>query len=276
MLDLLDGLDLLDWPWRCHCTLDGMDGWFYFFGWKVWDLENSMYICRYDSKLIIKMEQEEINKEIEWLMGSIKRSCARSSSESLILIIALILFAGFGVLYYVLDDNHDFADATLLLMLGGIIAILVISYVNRKYFRKKLSCAETPQELLATYDRMWMVECAFLIVAGVGMSFGVKGGIFPKICFVMSILLMAAANWLSMKNRLKLWVGILLLLVESVLLYFSNIGLLLGLSLLMVMLSIIEGRRSLFGSRNEDAENIDVETEQEIKRLRELVNGGTE
>ena len=72
-----------------------------------------------------------------------------------------------------------------------------------------------------------------------------------------------------MQQRLRLWVGIALLIAESALLYFSGISLLVSLSLLIVMLSIIKGEKSLFMGK--ESEGLDENDEQNFRRLRELV-----
>jgi hypothetical protein len=54
------------------------------------------------------------------------------------------------------------------------------------------------------------------------------------------------------------------------LLYFSGVGLLMGLPLLLVMLSIMKGEKSLFAGK--ESEGLDEEDEQDFRRLRELVD----
>jgi hypothetical protein len=59
------------------------------------------------------------------------------------------------------------------------------------------------------------------------------------------------------------------LIAESALLYFSGVGVLVGLPLLLVMLSIIKGEKTLFTGK--ESEGLDEEDEQDFKRLRKLV-----
>ena len=96
-----------------------------------------------------------------------------------------------------------------------------------------------------------------------------KGNFLSKTCLVFSGLLLVTAGWLAMQQRLRLWVGIALLMAESALLYFSGVGLLVGLPLLLVMLSIIKGEKTLFAAK--ESEGLDENDELDIRRLRELV-----
>jgi hypothetical protein len=129
--------------------------------------------------------------------------------------------------------------------------------------------AETPSALLAAHDRMWIIQSAIFMAFVVVMAVFGDGGFVSKSCIILSGLLLILAGWLAMQQRLRLWVGIILLIVESVLLYFSGVGLLMGLTLLMVMLSIMKGEKSLFA--NKDSEGLDEEDEQDFRRLRKLV-----
>ena len=230
--------------------------------------EDFPYLCRCRSSIIYKMEQEERQKEIEWLMGSIKRSYAQGNGEAIFIIIVFALLAVFGVVLYILNYHDDEIRNTapqLLLFFGGFCAVAVTDFV----FRKKMARAESPQELLATHDRMWVLKAVLWTVLIGSLSFIMDGSLFSRICFVLGLVLLAVTNWLSMNNKLELLVGIALLLVESFLLYLSKIDILFGFSILLVMLSIIKGNRTLFTSNRE--ENLDEDTEQEIKQLRELV-----
>ena len=116
---------------------------------------------------------------------------------------------------------------------------------------------------------MWILQSAIFMAFVVVMAVFGDGGFVSKACIILSGLLLILAGWLAMQQRLRLWVGIILLIVESVLLYFSGVGLLMGLTLLMVMLSIMKGEKSLFA--NKDSEGLDEEDEQDFRRLRKLV-----
>lgn len=217
------------------------------------------------------MEKEEREKEIEWLMGSIKRSYAQGNGETILLMILFALLVVFGAIFYALnyyDDEVRGSALQLLLFFGGFCAISVIDFV----FRKKMAHADTPQELLATHDRMWVVKAVLWIILIGSLAFLIEGSFFSRICFVAALVLLAITNWLSMNNKLELLIGIALLLVESVLLYLSKIDILFGFSILLVMLSVIKGKKTLFTSNRED--NLDEDTEQEIRQLRELLKEG--
>lgn len=214
------------------------------------------------------MEREEINKEIDWLMGSIKRSCTQLKTEFIIIMIAVIIGVVIGGFYTVFGGNYSLIGMSVLLLFLGLLAILVVSFVAHK----RLVRAETPQEMLAIYDRMWIIRSALWVALIGGSFFFVDGSLFSKICLMLAIALLAVTNWLDMNNKLRPWVGIVLLLVESVLLYYSQVGLLAGLLVLLLMLLIIAGQKMLlvFGP-NHSGDDMVVQTEMEIKKLRELV-----
>lgn len=213
------------------------------------------------------MTAEERNKEIEWLMGSIKRSAAGGQGMTFTFVFISVLFIAFGIFaLFFFDRGEDYTVSPFLLLMGGVFLLsALISYVSNK----RMACAETPGELLATHDRMWIIQSVFLIVGIVVLAVLTKGNLLSKTCLVLSGLLLVIAGWLAMQQRLRLWVGIALLIAESALLYFSGISLLVSLSLLIVMLSIIKGEKSLFASK--ESEGLDENDEQNFRRLRELV-----
>ncbi len=213
------------------------------------------------------MTAEERNKEIEWLMGSIKRSAAGGQGMTFTFVFIAVLFIAFGIFaLFFFDRGEDYTVSPFLLLMGGVFLLsALISYVSNK----RIACAETPGELLATHDRMWIIQSVFLIVGIVVLAVLTKGNLLSKTCLVLSGLLLVIAGWLAMQQRLRLWVGIALLIAESALLYFSGISLLVSLSLLIVMLSIIKGEKSLFASK--ESEGLDENDEQSFRRLRELV-----
>lgn len=213
------------------------------------------------------MTEEERNKEIEWLMGSIQRSAARERGMTFTLLFMSVSFIVFGfVVMFFFDGANDYKVAPYVLLMGGVFLLsALISYVSHK----RMVRAETPRALLATHDRMWIIQSAILMVFFVVLAVVTHGGFVSKACLILSGVLLVIAGWLAMQHRLRLWVGILLLLVESVLLYFSGVGLLMGLPLLLVMLSIMKGEKSLFGGK--ESEGLDEEDEQDFRRLRELI-----
>ena len=213
------------------------------------------------------MTEEERNKEIEWLMGSIKRSAIGGRSTTYTLLFLSIILIAFGlIMMFFFGGANDFSVVPLMLLLGGVFLLsALISYVSHK----RMARAETPQELLAAHDRMWKIQSTIFMVIVVVMAVVSPGGFVSKACLILSGVLLIITGWLAMQQRLRLWVGIILLIVESVLLYFSRVGLLVELSLLIAMLSIMRGEKSLFA--NKDSEGLDEEDEQDFKRLRELV-----
>lgn len=213
------------------------------------------------------MEQEERNKEIEWLMGSIQRSYAQGKAEAILLIVTILL-AVIGVIFYVLNFNNDEIGGSallLLLFLGAIGAIALIEFV----FRKKLTRVETPQRLLTLHDRMWVIKAILCSSIIVGVCFLENSSLLSKVCLVLGLILLAITNWLAMNNKLSTMLGIAFLIAESVLLYFSKVDLFLGFAVLIVMLSVVQGKKTLFTGDKED--NLDEDIEQEIKQLRELL-----
>ena len=210
------------------------------------------------------MTEEERNKEIEWLMGSIKRSAARGRNMTFMFIFVSIIFIAFG--FFLMFFFNDAQGAPLMLAMGGAFLLsALISHVSHK----KITQAETPQELLAVHDRMMIIQAALWMVLIVACAVLNKGSFVSKICFVLSGVLLLIAGWLSMQQRLRLWAAIGLLIAESAFLYFSGVGLLVGLPLLLVMLSIMKGEKTLFASK--DSEGLDEEDEQDFKHLRKLL-----
>lgn len=211
------------------------------------------------------MTEEERNKEIEWLMGSIKRSAAGGRSMNFMLLFMSIILIGFGfVAMFIFDDANVITP--LLLVMGG---AFLISALFTHISHKRIVRADTPQELIAAHDRMWIIQSVIIMVGIVVMAILDKGNFLSKTCLVLSGLLLVVAGWLAMQQRLRLWVGIALLFAEGLLLYFSGIDLIVVISLLLVMLSIIKGEKSLF--TNKESEGLDEGDEQDFKRLRELV-----
>ena len=213
------------------------------------------------------MTAEERNKEIEWLMGSIQRSAIGGRSTTYMLLFLSIILIAFGLFMMFFSGGfNDDTGAPLLLLMGGMLLLVtLISYVSNK----RIAHAETPRELLATHDRMLIIQSTIFMVIIAVMSVVSPGGFVSKACLILSGVLLVITGWLAMQQRLRLWVGIILLIVESVLLYFSQVGLLVELSLLIAMLSIMRGEKSLFTSK--ESEGLDEEDQQDIKRLRELV-----
>ena len=210
------------------------------------------------------MTEEERNQEIEWLMGSIKRSAARGRNMTFMFIFVSIIFIAFG--FFLMFFFNDAQGAPLMLAMGGAFLLsALISHVSHK----KITQAETPQELLAVHDRMMIIQAALWMVLIVACAVLNKGSFVSKICFVLSGVLLLIAGWLSMQQRLRLWAAIGLLIAESAFLYFSGVGLLVGLPLLLVMLSIMKGEKTLFASK--DSEGLDEEDEQDFKHLRKLL-----
>jgi hypothetical protein len=213
------------------------------------------------------MTAEERDKEIEWLMGSIKRSAAGGHSMTFTNIFISVLFIAFGIFaLFFFDRGEDYSVAPLLLLMGGVFLLsALISYVSHK----RIAHAETPRGLLAAHDRMWVIQSVILMVGIIAFAVFNKGSYLSKACLLLSGLLLVIAGWLAMQQKLRLWVGIALLMAFSALLYFSRIGLLVGLPLLFLMLSIIKGEKSLFMGK--ESEGLDENDEQNFRRLRELV-----
>lgn len=105
------------------------------------------------------MEAEERNKEIDWLMESIKRSNAkRNGTISWIILLSIIPFAiGAFLLFY--NGTEGSRAVPVFFAIG----LLLLLYALTNYvFTKKIARAETPQQLLAAHDRMWIALSVFL------------------------------------------------------------------------------------------------------------------
>ena len=211
------------------------------------------------------MTAEERNKEIEWLMGSIKRSAAGGRSMNFMLLFMSVILIAFGFVAMFFFDDANVITPLLLVMGGAFLISALFTYISHK----RIARADTPQELIAAHDRMWITQSVIIMVGIVVMAVLDKGNFLSKTCLVLSGLLLVLAGWLAMQQKLRLWIGIALLFAEGLLLYFSGIGLLMVISLLLVMLSIINGEKTLF--TNKESEGLDEGDEQDFKRLRELV-----
>ena len=216
------------------------------------------------------MTAEERDKEIEWLTGSIQRSANMGKGINILLIVIAIVMIALAILFtFILNDDVEHEQAPLLFWgLGGLFLLsALVSYVSHK----KIVNAETPEKLLAAYDRMWISQSALLVLGAVCWVLFIDGSIFTKTCLVLGIALIALTGWLSMQSKLRLWVAVGLLIAEGILLYFSGIELLEGLPLMIIMVAIMQGEQSLFGNNRDDVEGLDQEDEKDIKKLRELV-----
>ena len=210
------------------------------------------------------MTEEERNKAIEWLLGSIQRSAAGGSNTNFVFLFLSIILIAFG--FFMMFFFEDAEGALILFTLGG---VLLFSTLIGHVTNKKIAQADTPQGLLAVHDRMMIFQAVVFMVVIVGCAILDKGSFVSKICFVLSGVLLLIAGWLSMQQRLRLWAAIGLLIAECAFLYFSGVGLLVGLPLLLVMLSIMKGEKTLFASK--DSEGLDEEDEQDFKHLRKLL-----
>ena len=214
------------------------------------------------------MTEEERNKEIEWLMGSIKRSIARNYGKIKWLFILSVLPFAFGT--YLLFDSYDngYEGASLFFTIGAGLLLLGLFEI---IYGRKMARAETPQELLAIYDKKWILESVLLLAFIVGLVLLDNSTLVSKTCKVLAVVLFLIANWLAMNQKLRLWVAMMLLIAESALLYFSGLDLLEGICFLIVMLSVFKGEK-LFGAGlgGEDGDEA-AESKQEIKQLRALL-----
>ncbi len=214
------------------------------------------------------MTEEERNREIEWLMGSIKRSIARNYGKIKWLIILSVLPFAFGT--YLLFDSYDnsYEGVSLFFTIGAGLLLLGLFEI---IYGRKMARAETPQELLAIYDRKWILESVLLLAFIVGLVLLDNSTLVSKTCKVLAVVLLLIANWLAMNQKLRLWVAMMLLIAESALLYFSGLDLLEGIGFLIVMLSVFKGEK-LFGAGlgGEDGDEA-AESKQEIKQLRALL-----
>ena len=213
------------------------------------------------------MTEEERNKEIEWLMGSIKRSIARNYGKFKWIIILSVLPLALGA--YLLFDPYEngYVGASLFFIIG---AGLLLFGLFEIIYDRKMARAETPQELLAIHDRTSILVAVLLVAFIVGLVVLDDSNLVSKTCLVLAVVLFMVANWLVMNQKLRLWVAMMILIAESALLYFSGLDLLEGIGFLIVMLSVFKGEK-LFGAGfgGEDDETADIQ--QEIKQLRILV-----
>ena len=215
------------------------------------------------------MEAEERKKEIDWLMESIKRSNAkRNGTISWIILLSIIPFA-IGAFFLFYNGSEGSRAVPVFFAIG----LLLLLYALTNYvFTKKIARAETPQQLLAAHDRMWIALSVFFVVIMSGVAFLNGGDLISSACLVLAILLILIAAWLANHMKLRLWVAIFMLPVVGALLYFSRMGLLEGLPLLLLMLAVFRGDNSVFGGGYGEDKEEDQSIQQEIKQLRALMN----
>ena len=214
------------------------------------------------------MTEEERNKEIEWLMGSIQRSIARNYGKHKWLIILSVLPFAIGTYLLFVSYENGYEGASLFFTIGAVLLLLGLFEI---IYGRKMARTETPRELLAIYDRKWILESVLLLAFIVGLVLLDNSNLVSKTCKVLAVVLFLMTNWLVMNQKLRLWVAMMLLIAESALLYFSGLDLLEGIGILIVMLSVIKGEK-LFGAglEGEDGDE-DAEFKREIRQLRALV-----
>lgn len=176
-----------------------------------------MYLCRQSSSNLLKMEREEINKEIEWLMGTIKRDNARSKFISVFGIVSWILMVGLVIYcfaydvndpagYEVLDSMGIYIDKSQGLSLTTIIylaflgVILSIIAVSSLIAVKRIEKVEDAREMLRIFDQNSKLgrvcEYAFFIsmVAYIIISPSIMKMKFVAVLIVLRQLLFAKAD----------------------------------------------------------------------------------
>ena len=99
------------------------------------------------------MTAEERDKEIEWLTGSIQRSANMGKGSTIGLVVLAIVMIALGILFtFILNDDQENRQAPLLFWgLGG---LFIISALVNYVLHKKIANAETPEKLLAAYNRL--------------------------------------------------------------------------------------------------------------------------
>ena len=135
------------------------------------------------------MTEEERNKEIEWLMGSIKESYAEKK-DSFVIGITSVAFA--DIVQYIMS-HRDIASILWEVLIGVFILVLILlSWLGTK----KISRAATPGELLAIHDRIRIYDLSLLLVFFVVGLFIPTMSTFIKCLILLLLLLRVFSRWI--------------------------------------------------------------------------------
>ena len=213
------------------------------------------------------MDQEEKNKEINWLVGSIKRDYARMSSKSVQTYIALIIIFAVYIFCFAIYDSELFSFPWILFGIFVALFLLVtgaIEFVTRKRIEK----VEDSRELLKIIDQRHKYD---MVCLGLAIVFGLVVAYFlfdkedPK-TFAKDFIILLTIITLSRTGTGK-WIWWILSLLLTVCLIFLG-EVFLGIVLaIMVIVNFLYRKYTGYHPDNDGPQ-------EEIKQLRELLKEG--
>ena len=113
--------------------------------------------------ITVKMEREDYNRQVEWLMGEIKDQVSHEKSIVWTVIGLLILFGSLNYMFY--NDGNISRILPYAVMFG----ILLVYIVFNRMMHKRMLQVKTADELLSVYNILnigeWIVAVAELLIS---------------------------------------------------------------------------------------------------------------
>ena len=113
--------------------------------------------------ITVKMEREDYNRQVEWLMGEIKDQVSREKSIVWTVVGLLILFGSLNYMFY--KDGNISRILPYAVMFG----ILLVYIVFNRMMHKRMLQVKTADELLSVYNILnigeWIVAVAELLIS---------------------------------------------------------------------------------------------------------------
>lgn len=113
--------------------------------------------------ITVKMEREDYNRQVEWLMGEIKDQVSHEKSIVWTVVGLLILFGSLNYMFY--KDGNISRILPYAVMLG----ILLVYIVFNRMMHKRMLQVKTADELLSVYNILnigeWIVAVAELLIS---------------------------------------------------------------------------------------------------------------
>lgn len=113
--------------------------------------------------ITVKMEREDYNRQVEWLMGEIKDQVSREKSIVWTVVGLLILFGSLNYMFY--KDGNISRILPYAVMFG----IFLVYIVFNRMMHKRMLQVKTADELLSVYNILnigeWIVAVAELLIS---------------------------------------------------------------------------------------------------------------
>ena len=146
------------------------------------------------------MEQDDFNRQVNWLMEEIKSTCAKNKKKDILGMVFLFLFllALFTYLYYRIHDTSDLVFGTFLL--GSLLVFMVVNFFHYRSIERAVSA----QELISIYNRrrIWLWICLAAFFIGYFISFSSVEDIGWTILKMVTWVLLCACSFVYHKSDL--------------------------------------------------------------------------